>query len=285
MAVKVTMMATDSHKHFLLASDFDQTLSFRDSGQVLAEMLGVKNFQEKVDGLANSNLVQQGGELAYLVRHDPEFRGVRRSHLVEAGRRVRLKEAIPALMSLLESNVHQHSISFFVISAAPREIVVSALHGIVPPGRILATDFGYDEDSGEVNSIRRVAAGFGKVTILDALATRMGIPSNRIMYVGDGSSDVHVMLHVNNGDGFTICVSENSQLARIAKATVLSDNALSIAIPVLDQVFGWQPADIRSEIESRGLLLADWQKARTDRVRIVDSPAHVGQQPAVAECR
>lgn len=272
MAVKVTMMATDTHKHFLLASDFDQTLSFKDSGRVLAGMLGVSDFESKVDGLAKSNLVQQGGELAYLVRHDPEFRGVRRNHLVEAGRRVRLKKAIPALMALLESNVDKHRISFFVISAAPREIVVSALHGIVPPGRILATEFGYDDESGEVNSIRRVAAGFGKVTILDALAARLDIPSSRVMYVGDGSSDLHVMLHVNNGDGFTISVSENSQLARIAKATVLSDNALSIAIPVLDQVFGWRPADIRSEIEARGLLLADWQKARTDRVTIVESP-------------
>ena len=280
MAVKVTMMATETHKHFLLASDFDQTLSFRDSGLVLAEMLGVKDFQSKVDGLADSNLVQQGGELAYLVRHDPEFRGVRRNHLVEAGRRVRLKKAIPALMSLLESNVHGHEISFFVISAAPREIVVSALHGIVPPGRILATEFGYDAHTGEVNAIQRVAAGFGKVTILDTLAAKLGIPSDRIMYVGDGSSDVHVMLHVNNGGGFTISVSENSQLSRIAKATVLSDNALSIAIPVLDQVFGWQPAEIRSEIESRGLLLADWQKARTDRVRIVASPGQATEQPA-----
>jgi len=76
--------ATASHTHFLLASDFDQTLSFNDSGLVLSELIGVSRFQEKVDGLARSNLVQQGGELAYLIRHDPEFRGVRREHLVEA---------------------------------------------------------------------------------------------------------------------------------------------------------------------------------------------------------
>ena len=275
------MMATDTHEHFLLASDFDQTLSFRDSGQVLAEILGVRDFQAKVDGLADSNLVQQGGELAYLVRHDPEFRGVRRSHLVEAGRRVRLKQAIPALMSLLESNAHSDRISFYVISAAPREIVVSALHNIVPPGRILATEFGYDDASGEVTAIRRVAAGFGKVTLLDALAARLRIPSNRIIYAGDGSSDMHVMLHLNNRNGFTISVSENSELARIAKATVLSDNALSIAIPVLDQVLGWQPADIRTEIESRGLVLADWHQARTDRVRIVGTEA---EPPAAMGC-
>jgi len=38
----------NGHKQYLLASDFDQTLSFNDSGQVLAEMLGISNFQEKV---------------------------------------------------------------------------------------------------------------------------------------------------------------------------------------------------------------------------------------------
>jgi hypothetical protein len=53
-------------KHYLLASDFDQTLSFNDSGLVLSELLGISGFEERVAGLARSNLVQQGGELAYL---------------------------------------------------------------------------------------------------------------------------------------------------------------------------------------------------------------------------
>ena len=44
-------------KHYLLASDFDQTLSFNDSGIVLSEMLGITGFQEKVAGLSNLNLV------------------------------------------------------------------------------------------------------------------------------------------------------------------------------------------------------------------------------------
>src|SRR3979490_1476066 len=88
-------------KHYLIASDFDQTLSFNDSGLVLSEMLGISGFEERVAGIGRSNLVQQGGELAYLIRHDPEFRGVRYEHLVEAGRRVRLKRAIPALVDFL----------------------------------------------------------------------------------------------------------------------------------------------------------------------------------------
>jgi len=66
-------------KRFVLASDFDQTLSFNDSGYVLGELLGIPltEFERKITGMAKLNLVQQGGELAYLLLHDPEFRPVR----------------------------------------------------------------------------------------------------------------------------------------------------------------------------------------------------------------
>src|SRR5579862_8848963 len=113
-------------QHFLLASDFDKTLSFNDSGLVLSELLGIGGFHERVEGLARSNLVQQGGELAYLIRHDPEFRSVRSEHLVETGRLVRLKSAIPALIEFMERGTERCRFSFFVISAAPREIVTAA---------------------------------------------------------------------------------------------------------------------------------------------------------------
>lgn len=257
-----------AHKHYLLASDFDQTLSFNDSGHVLSELLGVGGFEQKVEGLARSNLVQQGGELAYLIRHDPDFRGMRRGHLLETGRRVRLKAALPALVEFLERGLDGYRFSFCVISAAPREVVVSALAGIVPAERIFGTEFDHDPQSGEVRAITRVPAGYGKVAVLDELAQRLGVVRDRIIYVGDGSSDVHVMLHVNNADGFTIAVSENSQLARIAKSTVLSDNAFSILVPVLDQVLGMRTPEIRVLFESNGLMLHDWERARTDRVMI-----------------
>src|SRR6202042_670743 len=109
-------MVETSLKHYLLASDFDQTLSFNDSGLVLSELLGISGFESRVAGLARSNLVQQGGELAYLIRHDPEFRGVRREHLLETGRRVRLKSAIPALVDFMQRGAAGFTFSFFVIS-------------------------------------------------------------------------------------------------------------------------------------------------------------------------
>lgn len=42
--------------------------------------------------------------------------------------------------------------------------------------------------------------------------------------MGDGSSDVHVMLHVHRIGGLTIAVSENRYLAPIARRTILSDD-------------------------------------------------------------
>jgi HAD superfamily phosphoserine phosphatase-like hydrolase len=259
---------TVAKKHFLLASDFDQTLSFNDSGVVLSELIGASDFQSKVEGLAASNLVHQGGELAYLIRHDPEFRGVRKEHLVEAGRRVRLRKDIPVLMEFLERGLDDCQFSFFVISAAPKEVVQSALEGIVPPDHIFGTELEFEPRSGEVRSIRRVPAGYGKVSVLEELEERLGTPPDRTIYVGDGSSDVHVMLHVNNRDGFTIAVSENKHLARIAKRTVLSDNAFSIVLPMLQHVSGFQTAEIRRLFETYGLTLHEWDKANTDRITV-----------------
>ena len=261
-------MSEPSAKHYLLASDFDQTLSFKDSGVVLSELLGISGFEERVAGLGRTNLVQQGGELAYLIRHDPEFRGVRREHLVEAGRRVRLKSAIPALVDFMRRGAAGFQFSFFVISAAPREIVTSALAGIIPPEHIYGTELEFDAHSREVKAISRVPAGYGKVAVIEELQNRLSIAPDCVIYVGDGGSDVHVMLHVNNHDGFTIAVSENKQLARIAQRVVLSDNAFSIMAPILDQLLHWRTGEIRELFESYGLTLDEWEKDRTDRLKI-----------------
>ena len=258
-------------KHYVVASDFDQTLSFNDSGQIVSDLLGVSNFRGKVAGLAASNLVQQGGELAYLIRHDPEYRGVRREHLAEAGRCVRLRSDIPALIEFFNRGLDGFQFSFFVISAAPQEVIQAALAGMLEPDRIIGTEFEYDPESGEVQSIRRVPAGYGKVAAVEELEARLGTPPEKTIYVGDGSSDVHVMLHVNNRDGFTIAVSENRLLARIAHSTVLSDNAFSVLIPILERIVGWRSAEIRDFFESYALRLHEWEKARTDRVTIVGS--------------
>ena len=263
---------TPPPRHYLVASDFDQTLSFNDSGGVLSELLGEHGFEAKVAGLARSNLVQQGAELAYLIRHDPAMRGVRREHLVETGRRVRLRRNIPALVDVLSRGVDGHRFSFFVVSAAPREVIEAALEGIVAPDHIIATELEFDGVTGEVTAIRRVPAGYGKVAALEELEARLGVAPDRSIYIGDGSSDVHVMLHVNNRAGYTIAVSDNQQLVRIAKSTVLSDDASSVLLPVLENVLRWEMPEIRALFESCGLTVHEWEKARTDRVTLRDLP-------------
>ena len=269
-------------KHYLLASDFDQTLSFNDSGFVLSELLGVPHFHERVTGLSRINLVQQGGELAYLILHDPEFRKVRREHLFDAGKRIRLKKNIAQLKAFLDNLADTHEVSFYVISAAPEEVIQSALEGIVPPEHIFATRFRYDEATGEAQSIERVAAGYGKVAVLEQLRSDLGVGLDRVIYVGDGSSDVHVMHHVNRRDGLTIAVSEARYVTQIARRTILSDDALSVLIPVLEEILGYDSVRIRSFFEARGLQLHEWDKVRTDWLTITGSVSGSLGEPAHA---
>src|SRR5258708_2438092 len=129
-------------KEYLLVSDFDQTLSFNDSGIVLSELLNIPSFQERIAGLSHINLVQQGGELAYLLLHDPEYRRVRKEHLVDVGKRIRLKENIVLLSRLLE-DLDGHQFSFYVVSAAPEEVIHSPLERTLPDDHISITPFRY----------------------------------------------------------------------------------------------------------------------------------------------
>jgi len=250
-------------RSYLLFSAFDQTLSFHDSGKVLADLIGVEDFHARVDGLSEIHLVQQGGELAYLLLHDPEFRRVRREHLVEVGKHVRLKANIALLAELLK-DIEGHLFSFFVVSAAPQEVIESALEGLVTPEHIFGTRFRYHPETGEIQSIVRLPAGYGKVAVVDELRAGAPIAYDRLVYVGDGSSDLHVMLHVNRLDGLTIAVSENRYITQVASRTVLSEDALSVLVPILEDLLGWNSTKVRLFFESHGFAMREWDKIRTD---------------------
>jgi len=171
-------------------------------------------------------------------------------------------------MNFFKEGLDGYRFSFYVISAAPREVIESALEGIVPADHIYGAEFEYDDDTGEIRSVVHVPAGYGKVAVLEGIKQRLRVASNRTIYVGDGRSDIHVMLDVNNRDGFTISVSENKQLAQIAKRTILSDNAFSVVLPMLEQVFGWRSGEIRTLFQSYGLPLQEWERVRTDMVTV-----------------
>jgi HAD superfamily phosphoserine phosphatase-like hydrolase len=262
-------MISKNIKHYLFASDFDKTLTFNDTGYVLSELVGIstEEFERKIKGMALLNLVQQGAELSYLLLHDPHFRKVRRENLIEVGKRIRLKANIKQVYEILDRRIDGFHFDFYVLSAAPVEVIQSALEGIVPKDHIFGTEFKY-RDNGEIETIVRATAGYGKVARLERLTDKLGVPFDRVVYVGDGSSDIHVMLHVNRHEGFTIAVSESKTVTQIAKRTVLSDNALAAIVPILEEIAGWTRPEIRHLFESYGFLIQGWETVQTDWVEL-----------------
>jgi len=75
---------------------------------------------------------------------------------------------------------------------------------------------------------------------------------------------LHVTLHVNQRDGFTIAVSETKHIAQVARRSVLGSNALSVLIPILEGIVGWQRPAIRDFFESYGFSNQEWESVRTD---------------------
>jgi 2-hydroxy-3-keto-5-methylthiopentenyl-1-phosphate phosphatase len=276
-------MSERALKSYLFVSDFDQTLTFNDSGYVLSEIVGISTaeFKRKAEGMAKLNLVQQGAELAYLLLHDPEFRTrVRKEHLIQVGKRIRLKANIGLLNEILDRGIEGYHFDFFVLSAAPVEVIQSALEGTVPADHIHGTEFKY-KSSGEIDTVTRVTAGYGKVAFVNELQTKLQVGPDHIIYAGDGSSDIHVMLDVNARDGFTIAVSETKHVSQIAQRTILSTSALAVLVPVLEKVVGWQPSQIREFLESHGFLIQEWDRVRTDWLTLPAAKTDLGETAAI----
>jgi len=81
------------------------------------------------------------------------------------------------------------------------------------------------------------------------------------------------MLHVNRLDGLTIAVSENRYITQVASRTILSDDALSVLVPILEDVLGWDSARVRMFFESHGFALREWDKIRTDTITLFPAAA------------
>ena len=114
------------------------------------------------------------------------------------------------------------------------------------------------------SNILRATAGYGKITVLEELEAKLQITPDRTIYVGDGSSDLYVMHHVNSRAGHTIAVSETKSIGRIAQRTVLSASALGVLMPILEDILKWNADQIRELFASQGLGLQDWDKIHTD---------------------
>ena len=89
---------------------------------------------------------------------------------------------------------------------------------------------------------------------------------------------------LRRGDGFTIAASEAREIAQIAKRTVISDDVLSVLVPILEEIVAWGPSQIRALFESHGLVIQEWDRVRADWLTFRDG-AESGQLgiDAVAE--
>jgi hypothetical protein len=82
------------------------------------------------------------------------------------------------------------------------------------------------------------------------------------------------MLHVNRRDGYTIAVSEAKYITPIARRSILSDNALSVVVPILEDIVRWEePTRVRELFAAHGLQIQEWDKVQTDFLTISESAA------------
>jgi len=54
---------------------------------------------------------------------------------------------------------------------------------------------------------------------------------------------------------------------------VISDSALAILVPILEEVVRWDAGRIRDLFERKGLLIQQWDKVQTDVLTVVPIPA------------
>jgi len=253
-------------KKILFATDFDKTLSKGDVGYILSSKLGIsaEQFEQKIKEIQSRNIVQLGGELAHLIIRDPDYAGkVTRELLYEVGGEIELKKGVPELLKTLSEGIDNISFSTYILSAAPEECIQKAVENLLPVENIFGTRFIYD-DEGVVQDVERTNAGHAKVATLDMLKKKENVTRYAIIYVGDGSSDVHVMLHVKSYQGYTITVSPAPYMGHICRRSVISDNVLSILVPILQDMLNYDEGSVRKFFEDRKHTILEWNRADTE---------------------
>ncbi len=257
------------NKKILFVSDFDKTLSIGDVGFILSAKLGVsaQAFDKKFKEIQRRNIVQLGGELAHLMVRDPDYVGkVTKDLLYEVGKEVELKKGVTELMKILTGGIDNYRFSTYIVSAAPKECVEKAVEHILPADNVYGTTFIYKDNI--VQDVERANAGHAKVATLDMLKEKENVPRDAIIYVGDGSSDVHVMLHIMSYNGYTITVSPSPYMGHICRRSVISDNVLSILVPILEDLLKYDKEKIQAYFEGRGHPILEWNRADTEWLNI-----------------
>lgn len=256
-------------KKIIFASDFDKTLSVGDVGIILSAKLGIsaQAFDRKIEEIKRKNIVQLGGELAHLIVRDPDYAGkVTKDLLYEVGKEVELKKGVSELMKILAEGIDNYRFIPYIVSAAPKECVERAVENILPAENVYGTTFTYK--NGIVQDVERTNAGHAKVATLDMLKEKENVPRDAIIYVGDGSSDIHVMLHIMSYSGYPITVSPSPYMGHICRRSVISDNVLSILVPIFEDLLKYDQEKIRAYFEGRGHPILEWNRADTEWLNI-----------------
>jgi len=262
---KLYMDTLTVEKKYLFVSDFDKTLSIGDVGYILSAKVGVsaEQFDRKIEEIKRKNIVQLGGELAHLIVRDPDYVGkVSKDLLYQVGKEVTLKKGVPELMKILSEGIDNCCFSPYIVSAAPKECVEKAVENIIPVENIFGTTFIYKD--GIVQDVERTNAGHAKVATLDMLKQKENVTRYATIYVGDGSSDIHVMLHIMSYQGYTITVSPAPYMGHICRRSVISDNVLSLLVPILQDLLKYDQGKVRKFFEERKHPILEWNRADTE---------------------
>ena len=182
--------------------------------------------------------------------------------LYSVGKEIELKKGVPELMGILAKGIEKYHFSTYILSAAPKECIEKAVGNVFPIGNIYGTTFIYKNDI--VQEVERTNAGHGKVATLDMLKQKENVTRYAIIYVGDGSSDIHVMLHVKSYQGYTITVSPAPYMGHICRRSVISDNVLSILVPILQDILKYDEGKVRKFFEDRKHIILEWNRADTE---------------------
>ena len=75
-------------------------------------------------------------------------------------------------------------------------------------------------------------------------------------------------MHVNRGEGLTIAVSQVRSISEVARRTVVSDDALSVLVPILEEIVGYGTPEIRALFDRYWFVIQEWEKVRTDWLTI-----------------
>ena len=259
----------DTH---LFISDFDKTLSFSDTGYLLSEKIGIsaEAYRSKIAKIREKNIVQLGGELPQLVTADADYKGkVNKELLKKVGSEIKLKKNVPELFNFLSKGFNGTNFLVYVVSAAPYEVISEAVGKFLPRENIFGTEFIFN-DKNIVVDVKRTGAGDAKVATVDELKNRNKIPRENIIYVGDGVSDIHVMLHVGTYGGYPIAVSQSPYMGHISKRTVVSDNALAVLVPILEDIAEYSDEKIRDFFTGIGHPIQEWNRTRVEWLDLED---------------